>query len=153
MATRREQILDALRTQLATITTGNGYENDIVNVQRWKQRGNSVQDTPCIVIAAGEETKNPTPNPLYTCDLPVFIDVWLAQEEDDETATDTLLSSLLGDVEKCVMANTTLGGLANDILIRGNAPFEGIEGSPHAGIVVIIQINYEHLFSDPSSAS
>ncbi len=152
MATMREQILEAIKTQLETISIANGYVNDIDNVQRWNQRGNPVEPSPCIIIAAGEEQKAPSPNPLYTCELPVFIDVWMCQEEDDATATDITLSSLLGDVEKCLMVDPSLGGLATEVTLRGNAPFEGIEGSPNAGIVVILQVQYQHRVTDPSAA-
>ena len=116
MATVRENIVAQIKTMLGSIKQVNGYVNDINSVERWQQRGNSLGQTPLIVIVPGEEIKTPEPNPFYTCHLPVALDVWICQDEEDlSQSTDQIINSVLGDIEKCVMQDPTLGGYALEI--------------------------------------
>lgn len=148
--TIRESILAELKTTLAGIAVANGYNNTIANVQRWMQRGNSLVQVPCIIIGAGPEEKEPIPNPEFTCRLSVNIEVWTRQAETDAQATDTILNSLLGDVEKCLMQDITRGGYAENTTILGNVPFETEQGAPHAGIIIQVEIIYQHNAANPA---
>ena len=65
--TIREQILENIKSTLETIRVTNGYVNDIASVQRWLQKGNTFRLIPCIIINAGPEEIEQTPNPLVTC--------------------------------------------------------------------------------------
>jgi hypothetical protein len=147
--TVRESILQNLKTTLEGISTANGYDNDIAGVQRWRQSGNSLLNVPCIVINAGPEEKEPVPNPFTTCKLTVYLDVWMRQDAADLQATDTLLNSLLGDVEKALMQDISRGGFAKDTNIKSNVLFETLEGQPQAGIIVELEIIYQHKQNDP----
>lgn len=147
--TVRESILENLRTTLLGVTTANGYHNDIQSVQRWRQSGNSLLSVPCIVINAGPEEKNPAPNPFTTCQLTVYLDIWTRQDAADMQATDTILNSLLGDVEKAIMQDVTRGGFAKDTNIKSNVLFETLEGQPQAGMVMELEIIYQHKQDDP----
>lgn len=147
--TVRESILENLRTTLSGVTTANGYHNDIQSVQRWRQSGNSLLSVPCIVINAGPEEKNPAPNPFTTCQLTVYLDIWTRQDAADMQATDTILNSLLGDVEKAIMQDVTRGGFAKDTNIKSNVLFETLEGQPQAGMVMELEIIYQHKQDDP----
>lgn len=147
---RRELILDNIKDTLAEISIANGYNNDIANVQRWKQHGNSLKDVPCIIISAGREEKDPTPYPQTTAKLTIFIDIWTRQDDEDSSDTDTLLDSLLLDIEKALMADYTRGGYAENTDIRGITPFETIEGQPHCGIMIELEIVYKHKQTDPA---
>ena len=149
--TIRDKVLSNLKTVLETITTANGYSNSLKKVSRWDQRSNPLSDTPCLTIALANESKEPEPNPLYTCRLTVLLEVWVCQKKSDPLSTDELLCSLLGDVEKCVMQDITRGGFAKDTDIKGSQPFEGVEGQPYAGIVVELEIEYEHNQLDPAA--
>lgn len=147
--TVRESILQDLKTTLETISTANGYHNDIANVQRWRQSGNSLLSVPCIVINAGPEEKEPVPNPFTTCKFTVYLDVWMRQDSSDPQATDTLLNSLLGDVEKALIQDITRGGFAKDTNIKSNVLFETLEGQPQTGIIIELEIIYQHKQDDP----
>lgn len=147
--TVRESILENLRTTLSGVTTANGYHNDIQSVQRWRQSGNSLLNVPCVVINAGPEEKNPAPNPFMTCQLTVYLDIWTRQDAADMRATDTILNSLLGDIEKAIMQDITRGGFAKDTNIKSNVLFETLEGQPHAGVVMELEIIYQHRQDDP----
>jgi hypothetical protein len=147
--TVRENILQDLKTTLEGISIASGYHNDIASVQRWRQSGNSLLNVPCIVINAGPEEKEPVPNPFTTCKFTVYLDVWMRQDSSDPQATDTLLNSLLGDVEKALMQDITRSGFAKDTNIKSNVLFETLEGQPQAGIIVELEIIYQHKQDDP----
>lgn len=150
--TIRENILEAIKTVLETITTGNGYANTIVSIQRWNKNGNSLLSVPCIVINAGPEKKEPAPDPMTTCKLSVSLDLWIRQKETDTQSTDTILSSFLGDIEKALMADHTLSGNARDITIQNIFPFETVEGQPHSGLIIEMEVHYRHQRTDPTIA-
>ena len=150
--TVRECILENIRTTLAGITTASGFNNDIQSVQRWRQQGNSLVAVPCIVINAGPEEKNPVPNPFMTCKFTVYLDVWTRQDESDSQSTDTILNSLLGDVEKAIMQDITRGNFAKDTNIKSNTLFETLEGQPYSGVVTELEIIYQHKQGDPEVA-
>ena len=150
--TVRENILANIKTTLEGITVANGYANTIASVQRWDKRGNALRLVPCIIVNAGQEEKEMSPNPYFTCRLSVYLDVWMRQDDADSTATDTLLSSVLGDIEKALMVNNTRGGYAIDTNIKSNVPFETVEGQPHAGLTIELEILYQHTQSNPSIA-
>lgn len=152
MPTVRENILANIKTTLEAITVANGYNNTILSVQRWDKRGNALRQVPCIVVSAGQEEKQMSPNPYFTCRLSVYLDVWIRQDEADGQATDTVLSGILGDIEKALMVNNTRGGYAIDTNIKSNVPFETVEGQPHAGLTIELEILYQHTQSDPSIA-
>lgn len=147
--TVRESILENLKTTLEAISIANGYHNDIASVQRWRQSGNSLLNVPCIVINAGPEEKTPEPNPFTTCRFTVYLDVWMRQDAADPQPTDSLLNSLLGDIEKALMVDYTRGGFAKDTNIKSNVLFETLEGQPQAGIIIELEIIYQHKQDDP----
>jgi len=147
--TVRENILENLKATLEAISIANGYHNDIASVQRWRQSGNSLVLIPCIVINAGPEEKEPVPNPFTTCKFTVYLDVWTRQAQDDPQSTDTLLNSLLGDIEKALMIDYTRGSFAKDTNIKSNVLFETLEGQPQAGIIIELEIIYQHKQNDP----
>ena len=150
--TIRERILANIKTTLEAITAVNGYSNTIASVQRWDKRGNPLRLVPCIVVNAGQEEKQMSPNPYFTCRLSVYLDVWIRQDDADSTATDVILSDMLGDIEKALMIDNTRGGFAIDTNIKSNVPFETVEGQPHAGLTIELEILYQHKQSDPSIA-
>jgi len=150
--TIRERILANIKTTLEAITIANGYVNTIASVQRWDKRGNPLRQVPCIVVNAGQEEKQMSPNPYFTCRLSVYLDVWIRQDEADATATDVILSGILGDIEKAMMIDNTRGGFAIDTNIKSNVPFETVEGQPHAGLTIELEVLYQHTQSDPSIA-
>ena len=150
--TIREQILENIKSTLEAIRVANGYANDIASVQRWLQKGNTFRLIPCIIINAGPEEIEQAPNPLVTCKFTVYLDVFVRQEETDTVSTDALLNSLLGDIEKALMVDYTRAGLAENTNIKSNMTFEAVEGQPNAGIVVELEIIYQHLITDPEQS-
>lgn len=146
MSTVRENILENIKSTLEAVSS-------IASVQRWDKRGSILRQVPCVIVSAGPEEKEPSPHPMFTCRLTVYLDVWIRQNEADTQATDSILTGLLGDIEKTLMVDHTRGGIAKNTVLRSNVPFESVEGQPHAGIVIEIEIVYQHQQSDPAVAS
>lgn len=148
MAIVRESILENIRTTLEAISIANGYTNDIASVQRWKQGGNNLRQVPCIVISAGPEEKTQGES-LITCRFDVNIEVWIRHDEVNlPGSTDTILNSLLGDIEKALMSDYKRGGYAVNTVISGNIPFETVEGNAYAGIIINTEVHYRHKIGD-----
>lgn len=152
-ASVRESILSGIETVLGGIRITNGYENDVASVQRWKQRGNPLKDVPCIVITAGPEEKKKGPNPLVTARLKVYLELYTRQDETDSSATDTLLNSILKDIEKALYTDVTIGNKAVDTDVQEVIPFGAEVGNGHAGLIIGVEILYRHLADNPAQAA
>lgn len=150
--TVREKILENIELALGVIKTENGYENDILSVQRWKQSGNSTAKVPCIIINAGPEPRKQFPDPLVTCNLTVYLDLWIRHDENASESTDTYLNSILLDIENALMVDHTRGAYAQNTEITNIDPFRGVEGNPHSGVSIEVSILYRHEQSDPTQA-
>ena len=148
----RERILNNIETELKKISRANGYHEDIKSVQRWSQRGNSLLDVPAIIINAGPDDWENSPNPLVTANLTVYLDLWIRQPNDDKNPTDKLLNDILMDIYEALMADNTRGGIAHDTTIKSITPFETIEGEPHAGLIIEVLIHYRFYQNDPETA-
>jgi hypothetical protein len=145
---RKESILENIKTTLETITVANKYNNTIASVQRWNKKGNDIRLVPTIVINAGPESKEPGPDPQTTCKLSVNLDVWTRQDDDATENSDTVLNSLDLDIEKALMADYTRGGYAEETSILSVVPFESAEGKLSFGLIIEVQILYKHKFTD-----
>lgn len=150
--TVRERILANIKTTLEGVTVAGGYNNTLASVQRWKQSGNTFEEVPCVIVAAGPEQENEEPNPNVTCRLTVFLGIWTRQAESDPAASDTVLNSILGDIKKALRVDVTRGGYARDTNILSNEPFDSIEGQPDIGLMVVLEVRYQHLQTDPETA-
>ncbi len=152
--TVRENILDNLKTVLSSIAAGSTYNNTFPtgSVQRFDHRSNTTVLNPRITITAGPETQEDEPNPLTTCTLTVFLDLWSRQDESSTDPTDKILNSLLRDITKAIKTDITRGGYAIDSQIRSVLPFDAIEGNPESGLIIELEIKYQHLQTDPAIA-
>lgn len=151
--TVRENIFANIKTAIEGITVVNHYANDITNVQRWKQNGNSLNVTPAVIVKAGPETKSPARSyNLTDCKLTVMLDLWYREAETSTADTETALNSLLGDIEKALVADITRGGYARDTKITSIVPFETVEGEPFAGLAIELEIDYANKQNDPYTA-
>ncbi len=149
--TIREKIFQSIEYALNTIHVVNGYDNDIASVQRWRQNGNLLKDVPAAIISTGVERNDDKPFPLTSCNLTVFLDVWIREPESSTQGTEILLNSLLGDIKKALKVDILRGGNAVDTNFGDTLPFETVEGEPHAGFILELLIKYRHLQTDPKT--
>lgn len=145
----RENIYLNLKTTLEGVTVANGYRNTIQSVQRIKQDAQVTVSIPAVVIAAGDEREDPAPDPLVTCVMTVYLLVYTRDDPDDSNPADTRVNSLLSDIKKALQVDNTMGGYALDTNTRGNAPFDTEDAQANVGIIIEVEIVYEHLRSDP----
>ncbi len=151
MSSIRESILGNIKTTLAAMTVAGGYNYAPATVERWKQKGQSTQASPHIIIHAGPENKHPGPDPQQTCVLSLLIEYGYRQDDTDTTESDTIVSKLLEDIEKALLADNTRAGYAEDTTITGNIPFEVVDGQPRFGIMVQVEVQYKHALLNPAS--
>lgn len=147
----RELIQKNIDTTLKTISKASNYANDIADVQRFKQQGNSFAKVPVIIQYAGDETKDPGPDPMTSCKFPVYVGCYIKHDSNsDPKATDELINSLLADIEKALMIDVTRGGYAESTFCTSNSIFQMAEGQPYAGIFIEVEIIYNHYRNDPA---
>ena len=149
MTARREHIMDEIVSTLQSISTGNGYHNTIRSVARYEQFGNDEVDVPFIEVLPVEESYEPSPNPCMTCKLVVDIDVWIRHDKAEfDGSTDAYLITLIADVYKALMADTTRGGYAVETKPVGNHPFVSVVNNAYSGVAVMVEITYRHSILD-----
>jgi len=152
-ASVREQIIANIATALGDITTGNGYENTLVSVQRFMQGGLTVAQVPTAVVNFEDERKSQGPTERADCELSISIDLFAVHDQDVVSgSTATVVDSLAADVEKAVMVDPTRGGLARTCEIESIHPFRLAESQPYVGATVSVRIRYQHSITDPYTA-
>ena len=150
--TVRENIFANLKTTLETIVAGATYDNTVAEVRRYNINDQALGSYPLIVITPGTETGNDEAFPLLKCVLEVILEVWISPAEDETTATDTLLNSLLGDIKRSLMQDITRGGYAVDTTVGTLVePFESLRGQAEAGYFITVKIEYRHDQTNPKT--
>jgi len=151
--TVRESIIQNIKTTLEAITIANGYNATIAKVVQWNPNGIGHGTMPMIIIAAGPEPNSENEGyDLQTCRMTVFLDLWIAVDEDATEAADTTLNKHLGDIKKALMTDLTRGGYAVTTHITDVEPFDVVEGQPYAGLIITAEVHYRHAISNPETA-
>jgi hypothetical protein len=152
-----EQIGQAIATQLATLTTANGYDIELADVIRPTRRP---QLTPANMVAILQldtyEQGDPETDSLgiKTHRTGVWIiDVFVEPSDDDATPYDQLRSQAIAEVERCLVeamnANTrAFGGLGYNAELRAPQMLDAPEGGS-AGIRVTLAVSYRYVDYDP----
>lgn len=115
MATKRLQILQALETQLRTITIANGYNIEVGQVQRKVVLPEDASERPLIqIIANTEDISNDISSveksynsSNFSFRLMDYVDT--ENDISDEGLLSNAIEDHLEDVKKCLWANATLG--------------------------------------------
>jgi len=147
----KERILSNLVARLARITIANGYESDVASVQRYGLDGLSVTEVPVLYVSQGEDLVQTERKafPATQRRLEVFVAIVTRPGAGESRSGDALLNSLGADVERCVMADGTHGGLA----IKTESP-DWMECAideqlPHLAIALRFTVDYRHDMHDP----
>jgi len=141
----RQQLMDAVNTQLKTILTANGYNSQLGrNVFEWREASLEGDELPGIVYRDREEAAAVTIG-AHEHRLVLEVVVMLSGEE-----APTLVRQMIADVITCIGTDRQWSTLAED-----TAPFndEEIEiehgGKKYAGISLKFVITYQTLPFDP----
>lgn len=148
----KEQITAAVATALEAITVANGYQVDVGTVSRprWTGENNTPEDYGIDVIQGSMErapdydlASNP---PIIGWRLGIACDCVLRISENATAAMDTAFNQFEAEVQKCLMAEQTFGGLAILTELGEVTPYAagGFEG-----IVVWVYLTYRVSENDP----
>lgn len=151
----KEQIVKHLVARLATITTANGYANTIASVQRYSLHGLSVASVPVLYVNQGEDLvqseKRTFPNVWRSLEL--FIAVITRTDDSESRSGDEVLTSLCSDVERCVMADGTHGGLALKTASPDWMECTVDVGIPHLAMALKFTVDYRHHVQHPEQVA
>ena len=148
-----EYIAVNIETAINAITTGNGFNQDLVAVRRKRHDFATVtpEDLKVLILQAGEEEVEPEP---------VGAQEWIQIYElvalviDSDTSSDsveTRMSKVRDDIRKKLLADHTRGGYAIDTVMRPATPFDDGEG--FTGIIVEVAVYYRTDYDDPYTQS
>lgn len=153
-ASVREQIVAALATSLAQMSIANGYENDYPGgVRRFERDGQALQVVPKVVVTLVSDQQNHASTQIVTGRLDVAIEVFAARSEDAGESTGTYIDSLASDVERCIGADTEVGGLATHAVVDQVRPLGLADGAPYVGVVVKVSVTYRHARGNPTAVA
>lgn len=147
-----EQILQDLEATLAAIAAPS-FHFDVAQVLRADALGAGLRfvELPGILIGTPTYVWDDKTNPLYAATMTVALHCELRSIE-------TLLADqawLAADVRQALLADVSRGGVAVDTKILSHEPyliFNEASAVSGAGIDVVVQIRFRHLFTDPNTA-
>ena len=145
-----ERIALNLATTLATVTTANGYHQDVADVIRPTRLADDGLVDRRVLLGQGEPSEAEDSSEAFKTWLQPFPAVlYVRPSEKDSTPVDTLVNRFRTDVEKAVMVDQTRGGLALDTLVRA---YENVlsEDGALGGVVVHVEVLYRHRVEDPN---
>jgi hypothetical protein len=147
----RELIFQNIKTTLQGILQRDGYENNIDAenvILIHGKRDDSAYKEPIIYIYPGQERTNLEKGEKgydYN-ELEVQIEAFIRGTKD---TMNTNINKMLADLKKALGADHTRGGYAVDTIFIGNESFLTDLTSEKAGIVLALQVDYEHKYGNP----
>ena len=152
-----EQIAQKVKTQLLTVTTGNGYNYSLAKVVRpTREGGYDPQHLLAVLEQRDRYEDEEQTHPYITWVLPFAVNLYVKPPDDQDPATDPVdqvVNRLGADVEKALMLmhpsqGSILAGLAFDCRIRAPEGFITADGA-FEGQTVIFEVLYRHVETDP----
>lgn len=143
-----EQIAVIVRSRLAAISTGSGYETTISGgaIRPTKLGGFQPKDYQVVVTQGTQEQipelSHPGNPPAVAWNLPFNVSAILRPSDELNTAMDTLRNEFAADVVKALNTGSawwTFGGLAINSTIGAITSFEPAEGSS-GGFNIILNV-------------
>jgi hypothetical protein len=151
--TIKERIMQNIAGALGSITKANGYSVDIASVQRYRYSGLNLATVPLLHLRAGDDEvmRDKMTAPYVARRFEVYVSfVDRPDPNADARSSDEMLNAVGADIEKCLMADPTRGGLA---IWTGNPDWmEAVvnEDEPHLAQAYRFPIDYRHHFKDPA---
>ena len=142
MSTRREEIMAALKVNLAAITVANGYALTVNKVGRGLVHPDHVPgpEIPAIYIAGADEDRNNITVSNFKSKMKVSLVGYVENSNDPELLQQDL-NKLIGDITKCIYADPKLAGLAVWSDVVSVTTDDGIL-SPKAVCEVGVEVQY-----------
>lgn len=140
MADKRQQIVDAIRTRLATILISNGYNTDIGrHVFEWKVKAFSEAEIPGVAFRDTDPNIRELTGGMQEVSLPVEFIVGASSG----SATMPLIRAAIEDVLAAINSDFTWGGLAWDTSIDTVEAFAEQEGRLTGLAKIAATVKYE----------
>lgn len=157
----RELILKDVVTTLQGVTVANGYTHTLQSVQRFRQGGQLLAETPMVVVMEGEDQvsmQGPLSGTgsLTTRHLTVNLVLIYRQDEDTDTrSASEVMNGIVGDVQAAMLGSGayTRGGHALTTEELGIGELDVEEGQPELVQTVAFRVRYRHRFDDPTAAN
>lgn len=152
MATRRNVVVDALVTQLKGIDGTGSYYNDLGNrVQRGATSRKRATTLPAVWVREESEDydNEGSPEPALDRDLRITLETEARSnpyEKPQEAA------ELLADLERALMSDQTLGGVACWITLQTNRISTDETDGERAWLDLDITVRYRAQWDDPDTA-
>ncbi len=141
----RQQIMDALKAQLASISTANGYQNNLGTstlpgsgpaVFRWRVTDLQEPELPGINLKDTDDTRAlAVGSDIHSLNVQIEITSLGATSADD-------LTSLIADVVTALGADPTFGGLASDTVIKSDKMMFAQKEHLIGAVAFAIEIQY-----------
>lgn len=145
-----EQIMVALETKLADISTVNGYRTTVAEVNRGPIQPNT---TPAINLSqedwAPDDDNQAERNRRVSGVLTVSLEYWLA---DDESTPGAAANAALADMEEALFddADDTLGGVADSMSMASTGILYRASGGELTGAIMDLNIRVSRLIGKPA---
>lgn len=147
MPSKRESLLEYLKTLLAGITVANGYNNTVVTVERGGRgiRDLSEDKMPALFIVMPHEKRQNRTQVHYSGDLQVQIVGYVGNTKGDFNGTGTGvqldLDKFISDVTKAIETDRSQGQRVYATEITDVLTDEG-DLAPNAGMVMTVVFSY-----------
>lgn len=148
MSSKRQDVLEYLKTLLATITIGNGYNFTVKNVERGIRniREMGADDFPSIFITMTHEVRELRTVNQFSADLQVILVGYVKNTKGDialggNTGVQLDLDKFIADVTKCLETDRLQGGLVYKTFIKEVATDDG-DTPQTSGFVMSVIMSY-----------
>lgn len=145
-----------IQSTLETITIANGYRNTVASVQRFAQPGQTMANTPVLVLLEGEDSvdqEGPLAGAFSLTSRTLMVSVVAVHCQDVDTdarSAAEVMNSVIQDVQQAMQVDFSRGGLALDTREIGIGEMAAEEGQPELVQTVGFRIPYRHRRTDPS---
>ena len=145
-----EQIAQAIKTRLESVTVANSYETGVVEVVRPTRVGEYVPRDAIIVLTQDNPAKgDDNQNQLHSqWTQPFYADYHCKPSDRSTVPIETTINAARSDIEKAIMTDGTFGGLALYSIIQ--APVLDVFDD-FATVTVVIDVVYRTLETNPYS--
>jgi len=137
-------------TTLQGLTIANGYQVELKQVSRPNQKGVDLGVVPnAVVTNAGVRSPDQDPNHVQEFTKSYDIEVTRTDAAETTRTSDEVDELWFAEMTKCLLVDHRRGGYAQDTKVPGYVPFAIADGNPEAGIVVDVQVRFQHGYGNP----
>lgn len=145
-----EQITLAVQTIIAGVTASNGSTFDVVECARATMAGGYQMRHGLVVLEEGDFRNDEANAPMGKVRriLPLMAMIHVRPDKGDTVPVDTYCNRALAELDKALMADQRLGGLAQSLTIGDPIAFKTEDGT-FAGVALNFEVAYRHSATDP----